>query len=159
MQIENGKFYFINNEFIKKYGIKYNLMENKETGNKRPCYFCFKDKTNENIIWFVPISKQYSKYKCIYDKKKEKIRREPLNFVFGTVKDENAVFLIQNMFPTIEKYIEEKYQVRNNDVTISMPLQKEIIEKAESVLRLEEKHIHVAFSNLINFKEELLNNL
>lgn len=159
MQIENGKFYFIKNEFIEKYGIKYNLMENKETGTKRPCYFCFKDKTNENIIWFVPISKQYTKYKSIYEKKKEKIHKEPLNFVFGIVKDENAVFLIQNMFPTIENYIEEKYQVRNNDITISMPLQKEIIEKAESVLRLEEKNIHVAFSNLINFKKELLDNL
>lgn len=156
MSIENGKFYFISNEFMQKYGNKYNLMENKETGNKRPCYFCFKDKTNKNIIWFVPISKQYEKYKCIYEKKKLKIYREPLNFVFGIVKDEHAVFLIQNMFPTIEKYIEEKYQVKNNDVTISMPLQKEIIQKAESVLRLEAKGIHVAFSNLINFKEELL---
>lgn len=61
------------------------------------------------------------------------------------------------MFPTTPKYIEEKYQVKNNDVTISMPLQKEIIEKAESILRLEEKGIHVAFSNLIDFKRELLN--
>ena len=158
MQIENGKFYFIKNEFIKKYGIKYNLMENKETGTKRPCYFCFKDKTNENIIWFVPISKQYAKYKSIYENKKNKICGEPLNFVFGIVKDENAVFLIQNMFPTIEKYIEEQYKVKNNDVTISMPLQKEIIEKAEGVLRLEKKNIHVAFSNLIDFKKELLDN-
>jgi len=158
MQIENGRFYFICNEFIKKYGIKYNLMENKETGNKRPCYFCFKDKVNENIIWFVPISKQYEKYKCIYEKKKQKINREPLNFVFGTVKNENAVFLIQNMFPTIEKYIKEKYQVKNNDVTISAPLQKKIIEKAETTLRLENKGIHVAFSNLLDFKKELLLN-
>lgn len=62
------------------------------------------------------------KYKSIYEKKKQKIHREPLNFVFGIVKDENAVFLIQNMFPTTPKYIEEKYQVKNNDVTISMPL-------------------------------------
>lgn len=159
MQIENGKFYFISNEFIKEYGAKYNLMENKETGNKRPCYFCFKDKTNENIIWFVPISKQYKKYKTIYEKKKEKINREPLNFVFGIVKDENAVFLIQNMFPTTPQYIEEKYQVKNNDVTISMPLQKEIIEKAESVLRLEAKNIHIAFSDLINFRKELLDTI
>lgn len=156
MQIENGRFYFINNTFIQTYGIKYNLMKNKETGTKRPCYFCFKDKTDKHIIWFVPISKQYEKYKSIYEKKKKKIHREPLNFVFGIVKDENAVFLIQNMFPTTKKYIEEKYQVKNNDVTISMPLQKEIIEKAESVLRLEEKGIHVAFSNLIDFKRELL---
>lgn len=156
MEIESGKFYFINNDFIKKYGAKYNLMENKETGNKRPCYFCFKDEINEHIIWFVPISKQYEKYKTIYDKKKSKIHREPLNFVFGIVKDEKAVFLIQNMFPTTEKYIEEKYQVRHNDVTISAPLQREIIEKARRVLRLEEKNIYVSFSNLIDFKKELL---
>lgn len=157
MQIENGRFYFISNEFIKKYGIKYSLMENKETGNKRPCYFCFKDKINEDIIWFVPISKQYEKYKNIYEKKKAKINREPLNFVFGIVKDEKAVFLIQNMFPTTQEYIEEKYQVKNNDVTIPMPLQKEVIEKAESILRLETKGIHVSFSNLLDFKRELLN--
>lgn len=49
MQIENGKFYFISNEFINKYGLKFNLMQNKETGNKRPCYFCFKDKLEEDI--------------------------------------------------------------------------------------------------------------
>ncbi len=158
MQIENGKFYFINNKFIEKYGTKFNLMQNKESGNKRPCYFCFKDKINENIIWFVPISKQYKKYMTIYENKKKKIHCEPLNFVFGIVKDEKAVFLVQNMFPTVKKYIEEKYQVKNNDVTISMPLQKEIIEKAESTLRLEEKGIHVAFSNLIDFKKELLDN-
>ncbi len=156
MPIENGKFYFISNEFIKKYGIKYNLMQNKETGNKRPCYFCFKDRTNDTIIWFVPISKQYEKYKSIYEKKKLKIQHEPLNFVFGIVKDENAVFLIQNMFPTVEKYIDEKYQVKNNDITISRPLQKEIIEKAERVLRLEKRNIHIAFSNLTDFKKELL---
>ena len=156
MQIENGRFYFISNNFIEKYGTKYNLMSNKETGTKRPCYFCFKDKKDKNIIWFVPISKQYEKYKTIYDKKKQKINREPLNFVFGTVKDENATFLIQNMFPTTEKYIEEKYQVQKNDVTIPIPLQNEIIEKAEDVLRLATRNIHIAFCNLIAFKEELL---
>lgn len=157
MNIEDGKFYFISNMFIQKYGIKYNLMENKEVGTKRPCYFCFKDKIDKSIIWFVPISKQYQKYKNIYEKKKQKINHEPLNFAFGVVKDEHAVFLIQNMFPTIEQYIEEKYQVKNNDVTISKPLQKEIIEKAEAVLRLELKGFNIAFSNLIDFKNELLN--
>jgi hypothetical protein len=156
MQIEDGRFYFISNKFMQKYGTKYNLMENKEIGSKRPCYFCFRDKQHKNIIWFVPISKQYEKYKTIYDKKKQKIKREPLNFVFGIVKDEKATFLIQNMFPTTIKYIEEKYQVQKNDVTISVPLQKEIIEKAGDVLRLATKGVHIAFSDLIAFKEELL---
>lgn len=156
MKIEDGRFYFISNKFIQEYGDKYNLMQNKESGNKRPCYFCFKDKTDKNIIWFVPISKQFEKYEAIYNNKKQKIHREPLNFVFGIVKDEHAVFLIQNMFPTTEEYIEEKYQVKKNDVTISKPLQREIVEKAENILQLETKGIHVAFSNLLEFKKELL---
>lgn len=33
------------------------------------------------------------------------------------------------------------------------------IEKAENVLRLETKGIHIAFSNLINFRDELLDTL
>lgn len=156
MKIEDGRFYFISNKFIQEYGDKYNLMQNKESGNKRPCYFCFRDKIDKNIIWFIPISKQFEKYKSIYEKKKQKIHREPLNFVFGIVKDEHAVFLIQNMFPTTEEYIEEKYQVKKNDVTISKPLQREIIEKAEIILKLETKGIYVAFSNLLEFKKELL---
>jgi len=47
MVLEEGKFYFVNNNFIHKYGLKYNLMENKESGNNRPCYFCFFDIKNE----------------------------------------------------------------------------------------------------------------
>ena len=43
-------------------------MENKENGNKRPCYFCFNDLENEEIIWFVPIS---SKVESIYENKKK----------------------------------------------------------------------------------------
>lgn len=39
-----------------------------------------------------------------------------------------------------------------------MPLQREIIENTETVLRLETKGIHIAFSNLIDLKKELLNN-
>ena len=105
MQIENWKFYFIKNEFIKKYGIKYNLMENKETGTKRPCYFCFQDKTNKNIIWFVPISRQYGKYKSIYEKKKEKIHREPLNFVFGECKIGCAKFVAYFTHPILHSQL------------------------------------------------------
>jgi len=50
MIIEDGKFYFINNDFIEKYGAKHKLMSNKETGTNRPCYFCFRDKENIEII-------------------------------------------------------------------------------------------------------------
>lgn len=107
MKIESGRFYFIRQEFFVLFS-KYNLMHNKENGNKRPCYFCFRDESDYEIIWFVPISSRVEKYRKIYDLKKLKNKRV-YNFVFGKLLGKETVFLIQNMFPTTEKYIEEKY--------------------------------------------------
>jgi len=105
----------------------------------------------------VPISKQYNKYKDIYKSKKIKIKREPLNFIFGSVKGEKTVFLIQNMFPCKEIYIIEKYTNNGMDIEISEVTQDKIIRIAERVLKLaKDRGIHIAFSNLIEFKKELL---
>ena len=67
MKVENGKFYFIKDEFFDIFK-GYKLMINKENGNKRPCYFCFNDLENKEIIWFVPISSKVEKYKSIEQK-------------------------------------------------------------------------------------------
>ena len=81
------------------------------------CYFCFKDRQNSEIIWFVPISTKYEKYEKIYEKKKAKSGKKPVyNFVFGSVLGKKAVFLIQNIFPTTLDYIEKKYTNSNRDV-------------------------------------------
>lgn len=72
MKIEEGKFYFIKDEFFDKIEVQ-NLCLNKKEGNKRPCYYCFKDTKQENIIWFIPISSKIEKYKKIYKEKKRKI--------------------------------------------------------------------------------------
>ena len=61
MEIVEGKLYFIKDEFIEKYNPKYHLMENKEAGTKRPTYFCFRDKIDKDILWFVPMSSKYDK--------------------------------------------------------------------------------------------------
>ena len=42
------------------------LMKNKENGTKRPCYFCFRDRKNKEIIWFVPISTKYEIHQKIH---------------------------------------------------------------------------------------------
>ena len=62
MQINIGYFYFIKDIFFEIIDDN-ELMKNKENGNKRPCYFCFRDRKNKEIIWFVPISTKYDKYK------------------------------------------------------------------------------------------------
>lgn len=52
MQINIGCFYFIKDLFFDIIDDP-KLMQNKENGNKRPCYYCFKSKEYDNIIWFI----------------------------------------------------------------------------------------------------------
>ena len=154
MLIEDGKFYFIKDEFFEIFK-EYNLMENKESGTKRPCYFCFRDKFNKEIIWFVPISTKYEKYEKIYEYKKQKQHRV-YNFVFGNVLGKKAVFLIQNIFPTTEKYIEEKYTNSNKDVEIPTVVKDEIIRTSLRVVRLAEGGTNIPFYDIIEMKNLLL---
>ena len=120
MVIEDGKFYFIKDEFFDVFK-DYGLMVNKENGNKRPCYFCFKDRN-------VPLSTKYEKYKKLYESKKAKSGNKPVyNFIFGNVLGKKAVFLIQNIFPTTEKYIENKYVNSNMDVEIPTRVRDNVI--------------------------------
>ena len=156
MVIEDGKFYFIKDEFFDIFK-DYGLMENKDGGTKRPCYFCFRDRKNKDIIWFVPISTKYDKYKKIYDSKKLKSGNRPVyNFVFGNVLGKKAVFLIQNIFPTTEKYIEEKYTNSNKDVEIPTVVKDEIIRTSLRVVRLAEDGTNIPFYDIIEMKNLLL---
>lgn len=140
MQIDVGCFYFIKDDFFDVIDDP-ELMQNKENGNKRPCYYCFKSKENDKIIWFIPISTKVDKYKKIYDKKIQKqieLGKTPSidTIVFGNVSNTYSTFLIQNMFPVTEKYIENKYIKNNVAITLSNKLQQEIISKANKVLKL-----------------------
>ena len=142
MVVENGKFYFIKDNFFNIFK-DYNLMANKENGNKRPCYFCFNDPENNKIIWFVPISSKVEKYKSIYESKKKVLGKE-------------RTFLIQNIFPTTEKYIENKYQNKMQDVEITETLKQKIIKTSMTVISLAKKGINIPFYNIIEMKEILL---
>ena len=156
MIIEDGKFYFIKDEFFNIFK-DYGLMVNKENGNKRPCYFCFKDRKNKEIIWFVPISTKYDKYKKIYEDKKLKSGNKPVyNFVFGKVLGKKSVFLIQNIFPTIEKYIEKKYTNSNIDVEIPTTERDNVIITSFRVVQLAERGINIPFYNIIEMRNILL---
>ena len=155
MTIEDGKFYFIKDEFFDVFK-DYGLMLNKENGKKRPCYFCFRDKYNKEIIWFVPISTKYDKYQKIYEYKKQRQHRV-YNFVFGEVVGKKSVFLIQNIFPTTEEYILEKYVTENKDVEIALNVRNKIIAYSRQVIMKAEKGINIPFYNIIEMEKILLN--
>lgn len=154
MQIEEGKFYFIKDEFFNKIGESM-LCLNKREGNKRPCYYCFKDSKDENIFWFIPISSKIKKYKKIYNEKISKYGKVD-NIVFGYVEGKEKTFLIQNMFPILEKYIIEKYIKQKRDVIVNKEIEKELKRKANKILKLVEKgYRNLVFPDIIRIKEIL----
>lgn len=152
--IEEGKFYFIKDEYFELFK-GHNLMKNKEDGTKRPCYFCFKDNEDGDIIWFVPISTKYDKYEEIYNNKKSK-RNKVYNFVFGEVVGKKAVFLIQNIFPMIERFVQEKYKTAGKDVTIAEVTKKRIIAYSKQVVHMADCGINIAFNDIKEMKKILI---
>ena len=140
MQINIGCFYFIKDSFFDIIDDS-ELMQNKENGNKRPCYYCFKSKTYDDIIWFIPVSTKIEKYQKIYNYKIQKqirLEKKPSidTIVFGNVANTYSVFLIQNMFPVTKKYVESQYIKNKVAIRLSNKLQTEVIYKANKVLNL-----------------------
>ena len=158
IKLEKGKLYFIEEKFIKKYGEKYNIMQNKETTH-RPCYYCFRDKKEKEIIWFVPMSSKYDKYLEIYNKKVMKYGK-CYNYVFDTLIGKKQVFLIQNMFPTLEKYIKEKYIKDKKDVFVPKKKQNEIIFNAINIISMAfQQNVDITFTNIVEFYNEIYKEL
>lgn len=163
MQINIGCFYFIKDSFFDIIDDS-ELMQNKENGNKRPCYYCFKSKTYEDIIWFIPVSTKIEKYQKIYNykiQKQIKLGKKPSidTIVFGNVANTYSVFLIQNMFPVTKKYVESQYIKNKVAIRLSNKLQTEVIYKANKVLNLYNHGMkNIIFPNVDKILEQLLSN-
>ena len=163
MQINIGCFYFIKDSFFDIIDDS-ELMQNKENGNKRPCYYCFKSKTYDDIIWFIPVSTKIEKYQKIYNykiQKQIKLGKKPSidTMVFGNVANTYSVFLIQNMFPVTKKYVESQYIKNKVAIRLSNKLQKEVIYKANKVLNLYNHGMkNIIFPNVDKILEQILSN-
>ena len=161
MQINVGGFYFIKDTFFDIIDDP-ELMKNKENGNKRPCYYCFKSKEYNNIIWFIPVSTKIDKYQKIYDykiQKQIKLGKKPSidTIVFGDVANTYSAFLIQNMFPVTEQYVESQYIKNKVPIRLSNKLQTEIVDKATKVLNLYNHGMkNIIFPNIDKILEQLL---
>ena len=158
MQVEEKYFYFIKDEFFYKIQDE-KMLQNKENGNKRPCYYCFKQKEEDKILWLIPISSKVEKYKKVYINKLKKYKKVD-TIVFGKVKGKENVFLIQNMFPILEEYIESRYMYKNKPIEITYSLQQEIESKANKIISLVRKgYKELVFTNILEIERILLNEL
>ena len=151
MDIKTGYLYHIKDEYFDVVNDE-NLMQNHEKGKKRPTYFTIKDK---EILWFIPISSKVEKYQKIIDKKIGKYGFCN-TIIIRKIADEDAAILLQNAFPTLEKYIDHVHTVDGVPLKIPTDLQNEIKSLFKNMLGLKKRGINLFFTDIDNLKQQML---
>ena len=150
MEIKQGYSYHIKEEFFHKVQDKF-LMSNKDNGNYRPHYYAVKDKKNPDLYWMIPISSQVEKYKKIVENKKKKYGKCN-TIIIGKFAGKENVFLIQNTFPIIAKYIDHVHTIENKPVTIHNELNRILIENLNEVLAMYNRGNKLMFTDVAKIK-------
>ena len=124
-------FYIIKDKFFEDMPDPY--FKGNKAGN-RPHYYCFED-TNTGIYWMIPLSSRIDKYKGIVEKKAK--AGKPCDIIHIVKLDDSreSAFLIQDMFPITEEYIEREYTIGGNHLMLtSEHTANEIEQKARKVM-------------------------
>lgn len=124
-------FYIIKDSFFEEMADP-NLKMNKD-GN-RPHYYCFRD-VNTGIYWMIPLSSRIDKYKSLMEKKGKMGKPCDIIHIVKLDNDKESAFLIQDIFPITEKYIEREYTIAGNHLMLTKKHSvKEIERKARKVI-------------------------
>ena len=154
MEIKTGYLYHIKDEYFSVANDE-SLMQNHEKGKKRPTYFTIKDK---DILWFIPISSKVEKYQKIIDKKIEKYGFCN-TIIIRKIADEDAAILLQNAFPTLEKYIDHVHTVDGVPLKVPTDLQNEIKSMFKNMLALKKRGANLFFTDIDKLKNKMLEEL
>ena len=154
MLIETGYIYHIKDEFFTKIKDK-GLMSNHEDGHTRHTYFTIKD---GDILWFIPLSTKVSKYQKIIEHKMKKYGYCQ-SIIIADVAGKMAAILIQNAFPTLEKYIDHPHIVNGVHVKVIDSLKDEILNNFNSLLAMKKKGYNLFFADIDKIKEIMLQEL
>lgn len=151
MEIKTGYLYHIKDEYFDVVNDD-NLMQNHEKGKKRPTYFTIKDK---DILWFIPISSKIDKYQKIIDKKVE--RYDVCNtIIIRKIADNDAAILLQNAFPTLEKYIDHVHTIDGVPLSVPTDLQNEIKRLFKNMIGLKKRGTNLFFTDIDTLKQKML---
>ena len=124
-------FYIIKDKFFEDMAEPY--LKGNKAGN-RPHYYCFED-ANTGIYWMIPLYSQIDKYQRIVEKKEK--TGKPCDIIHIVKLDDSrqSAFLIQDMFPITDEYIEREYTIAGNHLMLtSEHTAKEIEQKAKKVM-------------------------
>lgn len=124
-------FYIIKDEFF------HNMNDPYLKGNKtesRPHYYCFQD-TTQGIYWMIPMSSKIKKYQNLIDRRISAGQPCDILHIAKLDTGKECAFLIQDMFPVTEYYIQRTYTISGNHLKLTSTHTARIIRiKAKKVL-------------------------
>lgn len=154
MKVQTGYIYHIKDDFFDKINHK-GLMINHENGHSRPTYFTIKDK---DILWFIPLSSKISKYEEIVNKKTKRYG-SCRSIMIREIANKKSVILLQNAFPTLEKYIDHPHVVNGKPLKVIDTLKNEILDNFKYLLALKKEGRNLFFTDIDRIKEIMLKEL
>ena len=116
-------------------GLNDPYLKGNKSGN-RPHYYCFEDSIT-GIYWMIPLSSRIEKYRRIMQKKEQ--AGKPCDIIHIVKLDDSreSAFLIQDMFPITDEYIEREYTISGNQLLLtSNHVAKVIEQKAKKVMSM-----------------------
>lgn len=135
LSLVTSGFYILKDEFFDDMCDPY--LKNNKDGN-RPFYYCVKsEKDGKDIYWLIPLSSRVAKYQNIIDSKSAAHKPCDGLFIARLPSGTESAFLIQDIFPTSDKYIDRAYTLGGNPLVL--PYEDDIAEidkRARKVLAL-----------------------
>ena len=133
------------------------LMQNKESGNYRPTYYALKDDAT-GLLWMIPMSAKYDKYKVIHDKQVEKYGR-CLTIVLGEFADQQATFLLQNMFPITPHYLDHIHTKSGNPLPVKYSIQQTIQTKIKQIFQIHSRGRKIVFTDIDRLRKIMIDEM
>lgn len=122
-------------ELIKDENLKMNKEEN------RPHYYCFQDERTK-LYWLIPLSKKVDKARETIEKRLKENKKCDILHIGKLYDNTESVFLIADMFPILEEYIERPYLFGNTEYEIKdKKLIREVNKKAKNILYMIHKGV------------------
>lgn len=156
MIYEKGYVYHIKDEYFEK--VKDDkLMQNRENGTYRPTFYCLRDEKT-SLLWMVPLSSRVEKFQEIYNKQIKRYGR-CLTIVLGEFDGKKAAFLLQNMFPVTERYLDHIHTRNNNPVPVKHSIHKTISTNMKKIRQLHAHGKKIVFPDITRLETIMLSEL
>ena len=103
----------------------------------------------------VPLSSRVEKFKAIYDKQVAKYGK-CLTIVLGEFDGKEAAFLLQNMFPIRDYYLDHIHTRNNNPVPVKHSIHKEVTTCMKKIRQLHSRGKKVVFPDIDRLEQIML---